>query len=113
VTAALTLAAAAWTTLRNERVYRLAIHGNANARVAVQADGPAGWLETFCTPHFCAIRHSVVRLSRDGEAVALLHVYRIRERSTRAALVRVRVTYDAAPMSSVVVRYLTMTLRDR
>jgi hypothetical protein len=110
VTAALTLAAGAWTTLANERVYRLAIHGDANARVAVRADGPPGWLETLCTPHFCAIRHSVVVLSRDGEAVALLHVYRIRENSTRAALVRVRVTYDAASTSAAVLRYLRMTI---
>jgi hypothetical protein len=91
VTAA--LAAAAGTTLSNERVYRLAVHGQANALVTVQADGPPGWLETVCTPRFCAIRHGVVRLSRDGAAAALVHVYRLSSGSERTAMVHVRVEH--------------------
>lgn len=101
---ALTLAAAA-ATLPNERVYRLAIHGTPNSQTAVRVEGPTGWLETLCTPRVCAIRRSVMRLSRDGQAIALLHVYRISASSPRSGSIYVRVSAASTAQKVLSVRY--------
>jgi hypothetical protein len=107
--AGLTLTAAT-ATMPHQRAYRLTIHGTANALVAVRANGPKGWIEALCTAKTCAIGHSVVRLSRNGSAVALVHVYRISDRSPRSGVVAVRAADAAASSGSAVLRYLRMTL---
>jgi hypothetical protein len=107
--AALTLVAAT-ATLPNERVYRVTVHGTANALVAVRVEGPRGWIEALCTARTCAIGHGVVRLSPRGDSSALLHVYRVRGTSPHSGVVTVRAAEAAASTGSAVLRYLRMAL---
>ena len=79
-------------TLPNERIYRLAIHGKPNSEVAVNTDGPAGWIQTLCTARVCAIRRATMRIDGKGISLALLHVYRATSVSPLAGVVRVTVS---------------------
>jgi hypothetical protein len=81
--------------------YKLTVHGGAEQRVELRADGlPAGWVASFCTARMCSPFRYGMQLDHRGTGVIEFQAIRTDVSAPR----HVRITITANAAQPVVVR---------